>query len=230
MAGMGVTDAGALDGAARAIRDGLLVVLPTDTVYGVAADAFAPEAVRRLLEAKGRGEDRPSPVLVADPSGLSELAGPLPGGAVALAQAFWPGALTLVVPVKAGLGIDLGQTDGTVAVRVPDNGVARDLLRRTGPLAVSSANLTGLPPATTVADAQQMLGDKVAVYLDGGPTPGPVPSTIVSLAGAEPVVLREGAIPATKVWEVLGRPRPASSAGTLDGDAAGTLEGGAAVA
>ncbi len=192
-----------LAAATTAVDRGELVVLPTDTVYGVGADPLDPAAVDRLLRAKGRGRDRPSPVLVADRGALAELVADIPAGALALAAEFWPGPLTIVVEHRADLGWDLGQTGGTVAVRMPDHPVALDLLRRTGPLAVSSANLHGEPPATTAAAARDQLGGRVAVYLEAGPTPGPVPSTIVSLAGDVPHVLRAGALAVERIREVL---------------------------
>ena len=183
------------DAVVRAIRCGECVVMPTDTVYGIAADAFDPRAVQRLLDAKGRGRDMPPPVLIADAEGLDEIAVDVPDGARALAEAFWPGALTLIVPARPRAGLDLGDTHGTIAVRVPDHDLARALLRCTGPLAVSSANTTGLAPATTVDQARAMLGDSVARYVDGGPTPGQTPSTILDFASSRRGhVVRQGAI------------------------------------
>jgi tRNA threonylcarbamoyl adenosine modification protein (Sua5/YciO/YrdC/YwlC family) len=183
-----------LDAAVVAVRGGDLVVLPTDTVYGVAADAFTPAAVEALLAAKGRGRDMPVPVLVSSRAMLDALVDDLPESGRALADAHWPGALTLVVRHTAHLVWDLGETRGTVAVRMPDHPLALDLIARTGPLAVSSANRSGHPPATTMLDARLQLGASVAVYLDGGECPGGVPSTIVDLTGPAPAVLREGAI------------------------------------
>jgi L-threonylcarbamoyladenylate synthase len=180
--------------ASLAIQRGELVVLPTDTVYGVAADAFDPKAVRRLLEAKGRGRDMPPPVLIAAKPTLDALATAVPDWARALVDELWPGPLTLVCRQQGSLQWDLGDTRGTVAVRIPDDEVAVTLLARTGPLAVSSANLTGLPAANTADEAERMLGDKVEVILDGGRAPGMVPSTIIDATGAEPRVLRVGAV------------------------------------
>jgi L-threonylcarbamoyladenylate synthase len=185
-----------LDSASAALRRGELVVLPTDTVYGVAADAFNPGAVDALLAAKGRGRDMPVPVLVANAEMLAALVGELPESAKALTEAFWPGALTLVVRHTPHLSWDLGDARGTVAVRMPDDDLALDLIARTGPLAVSSANRTGHPPATTMLDARLQLGAAVAVYLDGGPRPSATPSSIVDLTGEAPRLLREGALSA----------------------------------
>jgi tRNA threonylcarbamoyl adenosine modification protein (Sua5/YciO/YrdC/YwlC family) len=185
-----------LEAAAAVLRRGELVVMPTDTVYGVAADAFNPGAVDALLAAKGRGRDMPVPVLVANPSMLTALVGELSPAADALTRAYWPGALTVVVRHTPHLSWDLGDARGTVAVRMPDDAVAIDLITRTGPLAVSSANRSGNPPATTMLDARLQLGAVVAVYLDGGERPSATPSTIVDLTGESPRILREGAIAA----------------------------------
>ena len=188
-----------LDAASAALRRGELAVLPTDTVYGVAADAFNPGAVEALLAAKGRGRDMPVPVLVANAEMLVALVGELPEASKSLTDAFWPGALTLVVRHTPHLSWDLGDARGTVAVRMPDDEIALDLIARTGPLAVSSANRTGHPPATTMLEARLQLGAAVAVYLDGGPRPSATPSSIVDLTGDEPRLLREGALPADQL-------------------------------
>jgi L-threonylcarbamoyladenylate synthase len=180
--------------AARAIRDGKLVVLPTDTVYGIGADAFAPRAVHALLAAKGRGRDMPVPVLVASVDMLDALATDVSETARLLADECWPGALTIVATHSPALSWDLGESRGTVALRMPDNALALELITVTGPLAVSSANRTGLPPARTAEAAESMLGDDVAVYLDAGPTPDAVPSTIIDVTGEVPRLLRAGAL------------------------------------
>lgn len=190
-----------LDAASAALRRGELVVLPTDTVYGVAADAFNPGAVDALLAAKGRGRDMPVPVLVANPEMLAALVGDLPEPAKALTAQFWPGALTVVVRHTPHLSWDLGDARGTVAVRMPDDPLALDLIARTGPLAVSSANRSGHPPAATMLDARLQLGASVAVYLDGGPRPSATPSSIVDLTGDAARLLREGALSADVLRE-----------------------------
>ena len=187
-------DADGLAAAAEAVARGRCIVLPTDTVYGIGADALSAQAVQGLLDAKHRSRDMPPPVLLPDAELLDTVAKDVPEAALRLAAAFWPGALTLIL--HAALPLDLGDRPDTIAVRVPAHDGARALLRATGLLAVSSANVSGLPPATTAAEAEAMLGDSVAVYLDDGPTPGDVPSTIVDLA-SEPAcgrVLRQGAI------------------------------------
>lgn len=184
----------ALDEAVHALGRGELVVLPTDTVYGLAADAFSPAAVAGLLAAKGRGRQMPPPVLVGDVRTLDGLCIDVPDGVRALVEAFWPGGLTVICRAQPSLAWDLGETRGTVAVRMPDHPAALALLRRTGPLAVSSANLTGRPAATTAAEARDQLGDSVRVYLDGGSAPGGVASTIVDATSGELRVVRAGAI------------------------------------
>ncbi|WP_420082026.1 L-threonylcarbamoyladenylate synthase [Streptomyces sp. JL4002] len=191
------TDEGLAEGlraAGLAVGRGELVVLPTDTVYGVGADAFRPDSVDRLLAAKGRGRAMPSPVLVASPDALDDLVADLPEQGWALVKAFWPGGLTLVARHLPSLTWDLGETNGTVAVRMPSDPVALALLAETGPLAVSSANLTGRPSPQDCDAAQDMLGDSVAVYLDGGATEAAVASSIVDVTGPVPVLRRAGAI------------------------------------
>ena len=193
-----------LEQGADAVRRGDLVVLPTDTVYGLGTDAFSPDAVGGLLEAKGRGRDMPVPVLVGSPRTLDGIATQLSLAARALVEAFWPGGLTVVARSQPSLRWDLGDTGGTVAVRMPLHPVAIELLQATGPMAVSSANITGRPPATTADEAVEQLGDAVAVYLDGGPSGEPVPSTIVDVTGTVPRVLRVGALSVHLLREVAG--------------------------
>ncbi|MFY1678850.1 MULTISPECIES: L-threonylcarbamoyladenylate synthase [unclassified Streptomyces] len=189
--------------AASAVRRGELVVLPTDTVYGVGADAFSAEAVGDLLSAKGRGRAMPSPVLIGSPNTLHGLVTDFSERAWELVDAFWPGALTLVARHQPSLQWDLGETRGTVAVRMPLHPVAIELLTEVGPMAVSSANLTGHPAPEDCDAAQGMLGDSVSVYLDGGPTPGIEPSSIVDVTRATPVLLRAGALSASELREVV---------------------------
>jgi tRNA threonylcarbamoyl adenosine modification protein (Sua5/YciO/YrdC/YwlC family) len=193
-----------LGAAMSAVRRCELVVLPTDTVYGIGADAFTPIAVDALLAAKGRGRDLPVPVLVSSSPMVTALAGELSPAGQRLIDTFWPGALTIVVRHTAGLVWDLGDTRGTVALRMPDHPVALSLIAETGPLAVSSANRTGEAPATTAAAAREQLAEDVGVYLDGGTCAGGVPSTIVDLTGDRPQVLRHGAIGVDRLTEVVG--------------------------
>lgn len=189
--------------AADAIRLGQLVVLPTDTVYGLGADAFDSEAVGALLAAKARGRDMPVPVLVSSETMLAGIVADLPEAASRLADEFWPGGLTIIVRHQPSLAWDLGDSLGTVAVRMPSHPVALELITETGPLAVSSANISGSPPATTVDEAHDQLGGSVSVYLDGGECAESVPSTIVDLTGDAAFVRREGAVDVDDLRKVL---------------------------
>ncbi len=189
--------------AVTAVQEGQLVVLPTDTVYGIGADAFNPAAVSALLAAKGRGRNMPPPVLVGSVRAAAALTESLGAFGQDLIDEFWPGPLTLVFRASPTLMWDLGETLGTVAVRMPLHPVALDLLRRTGPMAVSSANRHGLPAAATAAEAEDQLGDSIAVYLDGGPCADNVPSTILDLTGTVPRVLRAGALSADALRKVV---------------------------
>ncbi len=193
----------AVAAAAVAVQHGQLVVLPTDTVYGIGADAFDPAAVRGLLAAKGRGREMPPPVLVSAATTVDALAVRVPSWARALIEEFWPGPLTLVCHQQGSLQWDLGDTRGTVAVRMPDHDVALEILERTGPLAVSSANLTGMPAATDADQAEQMLGEAVEVVVDAGESPGGEASTIIDVTGERGRVLRRGALSLEQLNAVL---------------------------
>jgi L-threonylcarbamoyladenylate synthase len=202
--------------ARAAIGRGELIVIPTDTVYGVAADAFNPDAVTRLLAAKGRGRQSPPPVLIPGLPTLDALAESVPTEVRDLVNAFWPGGLTIVLPAQRSLAWDLGETHGTVALRMPSDRIALELLAETGPLAVSSANLTGEPAAHTADEAARMLGDSIQVYLDGGEVgqldsddPSAEASTIVDAtplaAGTGKLrILRHGVISAAQLRDVVG--------------------------
>ncbi|MBB2909923.1 tRNA threonylcarbamoyl adenosine modification protein (Sua5/YciO/YrdC/YwlC family) [Streptosporangium becharense] len=196
--------AAGLSEAVSAVRRGELVVLPTDTVYGIGADAFTPSAVTALLEAKGRGRDMPVPVLVGTVRAANALVENLGPYGQDLVDSFWPGPLTIICRANRSLSWDLGDAKGTVALRMPLHAVALDLLKETGPMAVSSANRSGAPAATTAADAEKQLGDSVSVYLDAGPSGDDVPSTILDLTTAVPRLLRQGAIPVGKLRGVIG--------------------------
>ena len=189
--------------AVAALRRGDLAVLPTDTVYGIAADAFSPPAVDRLLAAKGRGRDMPVPVLVGSWRGLDGLADHVTPTMRSLVEAFWPGPLTVIVRAAASLAWDLGETRGTVAVRMPLHPVTLAVLAETGPLAVSSANRTGQAPATDAAQAQEQLTTSVAVYLEAGSSGDAVPSTILDLTGSTPQVRRAGALGLEELQAVI---------------------------
>ena len=196
-------DAG-LAAAASAVRAGEMVVLPTDTVYGIGCDAFNPGAVRSVLAAKGRGPNMPIAVLVGSWSTIDGLVFSVPPQARTLIEAFWPGSLSIILNHAPSLSWDLGETRGTVALRMPLHPVALELLREVGPMAVSSANRSGQPSATTVAEAEKQLGESVSVYLDGGPSQDGIASTIISLVGEQPTVLREGGISVDDLSRVLG--------------------------
>jgi L-threonylcarbamoyladenylate synthase len=210
--------AAGLAAAAAAVSRGELVVLPTDTVYGVGADAFNPVAVTCLLAAKGRGRSMPPPVLVGSVRAAVALVDDLGPFGKDFVEEFWPGGLTLVCHATPTLHWDLGDTRGTVAVRMPMHPIALDLLRETGPLAVSSANRSGSLSATTVAEAEEQLGDSVAVYLDGGPCSSALASTIVDLTGSVPRLLRKGVISVDRLRAVAGVSTGEYSTVTADDD------------
>jgi L-threonylcarbamoyladenylate synthase len=194
-----------LEAARQAISAKRCVVLPTDTVYGIAADAFSPQAVATLLAAKGRGRTMPPPVLMPGIATLDGLATAVSEDARRFANEFWPGALTLILRAQPSLTWDLGETKGTVALRVPDDAVAREILDATGPLAVSSANRSGQPAATTADDAEEQLGEAVEVYLSDGVRPESgeaLASTIVDCTGSVPRVVRQGALPLAELQRI----------------------------
>lgn len=202
---LATSDPSALADAVEALEAGGLVVLPTDTVYGVGAMAFDPEAVARLYRVKGRPESKAIPILIGDPQDLAAVAGELPEAAGSLAARFWPGAMTLVVPRRPELPEEVSSY-GTVGVRLPDHEFARALMTVTGPLAVTSANRSGEPPTRTAQGAREALGEHVDLILDGGETPGGQPSTVVDCSVFPPRILRQGPISAAEIDEVLGRP------------------------
>ena len=195
--------AAGIEAAVNAARAGELIVLPTDTVYGIGADAFIPASVTTMLAAKGRGRNMPPPVLIGTSRAAAALVEDLGAFGQALIDEFWPGALTLVFRASPTLAWDLGDTKGTVALRMPLHPVALDVLRQTGPMAVSSANRTGQPAATTAAEAQSQLGEAVSVYLDGGPCTDNIPSTILDLTGTVPTLLRTGAVPVERLRRIV---------------------------
>jgi L-threonylcarbamoyladenylate synthase len=205
---LGDPDAQALatDAAKQAVEAGECIVLPTDTVYGIGADAFSAEAVQRLLDAKGRGRDMPPPVLIGDSSLIRALATDVGEEVKDLIARHWPGALTVICRIQPSLRMDLGDSKDTIALRVPDHELAREVLRKTGPMAVSSANRTGQPAALTCDEAIDQLGNSVAVYLDGGELVGAggLPSTIVDFTqNSAGEVLRVGALPVDVLRETL---------------------------
>lgn len=193
----------AIKAAVSAVRSGDLVVMPTDTVYGLGCDAFKSWSIDALLRTKKRGRDMAPPVLVGSHKALDGLTITVPDHVRDLVAAFWPGPLTVVMDYSPTLSWDLGDTDGTVAVRMPLHPVALEVLAETGPMAVSSANKTGLPPAATAADAKEQLGYAVQVYLEAGPSPDTAPSTIVDCTGEVPRVLRAGALSLERIRHVI---------------------------
>lgn len=216
-----------LEAARAALAENRCIVMPTDTVYGIAADAFSAQAVATLLAAKGRGRSMPPPVLIPQAATLDGLAADIPHFARELAARFWPGALTLILHAQPSLTWDLGETRGTVALRVPDDEIARDLLKLTGPLAVSSANRTGQPAADTAEAAFDQLGETVEVYLEAGPRPvsgEALGSTIIDCTLTPPRVVRAGALALELLREVVpelldadGQPDPAIAAADAPG-------------
>jgi L-threonylcarbamoyladenylate synthase len=195
-----------LEVGSEVVAHGGLVVLPTDTVYGIGCDPFNPSAVDALFTAKQRGRDLPLPVLVHTWRQAVGLVEEIDDQAQALIAAWWPGPLTLVFREASGIGWDLGESRGTVAVRMPKQTFALALIQRTGPLAVSSANRSGEPTPTAMPAIVEQLGDDVAVFFDAGPAGEGPASTILDLSGTRPRLLREGAIPAGEIERVLEEP------------------------
>jgi L-threonylcarbamoyladenylate synthase len=179
--------------ALQILKMGGLVAFPTDTVYGVGALAFDGEAVESIYAAKDRSVEKAIPVLIGDVDDLQKVASQIPDMARKLASRFWPGPLTLVVPKKPELPEAVSSTD-TVAVRIPDHDVARALLRAAGPMAVTSANISGKANPSTANEVFSQLGRRIPLIMDGGVTPGGMPSTLVDCTGEEPVILREGPV------------------------------------
>ena len=206
--------------AAELLQASRLVIVPTDTVYGIAADAFDLDATAALLTAKERDRDVPLPVLVRSPKQLPGIVAAVPAAAERLIAAFWPGPLTLVLPAKGGLKWDLGRSDGVVSVRMPLDEVALELIRAVGPLAVTAANAPSGEPPATADQAREQLGTRVAAVLDDGPREEEQRSTIVDLTRSHPQVLREGAVPTALVLDVAeGRVDPVEAAAVLAGEA-----------
>jgi tRNA threonylcarbamoyl adenosine modification protein (Sua5/YciO/YrdC/YwlC family) len=188
--------------AVEAVQRGDLVVFPTDTMFGIGGDAFKSWAVTALQNARGQDRSRPVSVLVGSRNTLDGLVYGLPATARDLVEAFWPGPLTIIVEHASSLQWDLGETDGKVAVRMPLHPLALEVLRETGPMAVSSANKEGQPAAKTAADARDQFGYSVSVYLEAAVWPDPHVSTIVDLSGSRPVLVRAGAISYEQLLEV----------------------------
>ncbi len=195
---------GSIEIAAQVLREGGLVVFPTDTVYGVGAAVDRPDAVARLYVAKGRPLEKPIPVLIADLDQLERLAREVTPEARLLAQRFWPGALTIVVPAQPWLPKEIVRETGAVGLRMPDHPVALAIIRAAGgAVATTSANRSGEREACTVNEAIAALGDVVDLYIDGGRTPGGRPSTVVGFERSGLVVLRRGALPVEVIEQAL---------------------------
>jgi L-threonylcarbamoyladenylate synthase len=190
---LSANDPGAVQYALEILRTGGLVAFPTDTVYGLGALAFDQAAIESIYLAKDRPLEKAIPILIGDADDLDRVAINIPELARLLSARFWPGPLTLIVPKRVGLPEVVSST-GTVGVRVPDHEVARTLLRAAGPMAVSSANLSGQENPCTAEDVVRQLNGRVPLVLDGGGTRAGIPSTVVDVTGAEPVILRQGPI------------------------------------
>jgi len=184
------------------LHAGGLVAFPTDTVYGVGALAFDPVAVESIYHAKDRPVEKAIPILIGGPEDLDKVAAEVPAMAAKLAARFWPGPLTLVVPKHPNLP-DVVSAMPTVGVRVPDHPVARSLLTAAGPMAVTSANISGQDSPKTVEEVSRQLSGRIPLILDGGETPGGVPSTVVNCLGTGPVILREGPVTLKEIQFVL---------------------------
>ena len=183
----------ALTSALEILLSGGLVAFPTDTVYGVGSLVFHEQAIESIYIAKDRPAEKAIPVLIGDDTDLSKVADEIPMFAMKLIARFWPGPLTVLVPKKATLPEAISATS-TVGVRVPNHDIARALLRLAGPMAVTSANISGQPSPTTAREVFDQLNGRIAMIIDGGTTPGGIPSTLVDCTGDEIQVLREGPI------------------------------------
>jgi len=186
------------------LRRGGLVAFPTDTVYGVGALAFDAAAVESIYTAKGRPEEKAIPILIGEAEDLSKVASEVPAMAARLAARFWPGPLTLVVPKHSTLPQAVSALP-TVGVRLPDHPVARALLIAAGPMAVTSANRSGQFSPATAQEVLSQLGGRIGLILDGGKTPGGIPSTVVDCTGEEPRIIREGPVSAGEIYRVWGQ-------------------------
>jgi L-threonylcarbamoyladenylate synthase len=192
----------AIPRALEILRRGGLVAFPTDTVYGVGALAFDAAAVESIYSAKDRSIEKAIPILIGGPEDLDKVTADIPPIAAKLAARFWPGPLTLVVPKYLDLP-DVVSATPTVGVRVPDHPVARALLRAAGPMAVTSANLSGEASPRTAGEVSRQLNGRIPLILDGGETLGGIPSTVVNCLGTEPVILREGPVSMRDIQFVL---------------------------
>jgi L-threonylcarbamoyladenylate synthase len=191
-----------LQSALEILQNGGLVAFPTDTVYGLGALAFDNTAIKSIYTAKNRPIERAIPILIGDIKDLEQVAVDIPQMALTFAAHFWPGPLTCVVPKKQTLPAAVSAT-ATVAVRIPDHADARALLHLVGPMAVTSANISGEPSPSTAREVYDQLAGRIPLILDGGPTPGGIASTLVDCTGDQPVILREGPISLRQLLDVL---------------------------
>ena len=201
-----MTSSDTIDRALAALSAGELVVYPTETFYALGADATSPRALEHLFAIKQREPDKPVALIVADLAMARQIVAEIPAEALRLAQAFWPGPLTIVMPARAGIHAGLLGLDDGVGLRVSSHPIAQELAQRLGrPLTATSANLAGEPPASTVEHARASFGDKVAVYLDGGRLGLTPPSTVIAFDGSRLKVLRVGPISEAEIAATIGR-------------------------
>jgi L-threonylcarbamoyladenylate synthase len=198
-------DPSALKRALAVLQSGGLVAFPTDTVYGLSGLAFDRKAVESIYEVKDRPVEKAIPILIGDVEDLGKVGISVSEGALKLAARFWPGPLTLVIPKNPGLP-EAVSAKSTVGVRIPDHNFARSLLRLAGPLAVTSANLSGQPSPSTAQEVLAQLGGRIAIVVDGGTTPGGLPSTVVDCSRRKPKILRNGPISEQDIFTVLENP------------------------
>ncbi len=192
--------------AVAALKRGEVIVLPTETLYGLGADAFNEAAVERVFRLKGRDPGTPIPVLVADTAMLSELVDGIPPLAIQLIECFWPGPLTLVLPARANLPKPLLNVTGGVGVRISSQPIATLLVQTLGrPLTATSANPTGAEPARTLSEAQNYFSGKVSTFVDGGTLAAKIGSTVAEIRGNQLRIIREGEIAVAALEQVLGR-------------------------
>ncbi len=194
----------AISMATALIHSGGVIAFPTDTVYGIGVSAFQENAIEKIYQVKGRSTLKAIPILMGDPGNADQITPPLSAAVKNLTEVFWPGALTLVLPLLSSLPENLSPTP-TIGLRVPDHKFTQALLRETGPLATTSANLSGEPSALTAAEVQAQLGSRVDLILDGGQSPGGRASTVLDCTTDKPVVLREGPLTWTVIQAALNR-------------------------
>jgi L-threonylcarbamoyladenylate synthase len=193
-----------IETALSALRAGEAIVFPTETFYGVGVDALNRRALERLFRIKGRDPDKPVALIAADLEMVARVVTEIPPAARRLAERFWPGPLTIVLPARAELARELSNREGGVGIRVSPHPIALELTRRLGsPLTATSANLAGQPPARTLDDAWASFGDAIAAYVDGGTLSGELPSTVISFEGAAIRIIRAGAVPEDKLVKAL---------------------------